>query len=105
MAVPEEKWWDAGTVAVVTGSNKGIGYAIAQRLAGAGMTVVMTARSGAGSGAGLAACGARVPAVQRAGSRVLLVAQQAAAAHQGPRAVPCRGAWDEGAAGGESPAR
>lgn len=37
-------WWSKDTVAVVTGSNKGIGYEIIRGLAGRGMTVVVTAR-------------------------------------------------------------
>ncbi|OAY71737.1 (+)-neomenthol dehydrogenase, partial [Ananas comosus] len=37
-------WWSKGTVAVVTGANKGIGFAIVKRLAELGLTVVLTAR-------------------------------------------------------------
>lgn len=33
MALATEKWWDANTVAVVTGSNKGIGFEAARMLA------------------------------------------------------------------------
>jgi NAD(P)-dependent dehydrogenase (short-subunit alcohol dehydrogenase family) len=40
-----EKWWDATTVAVVTGSNKGIGYEIARLLAEQGLKTVVTARN------------------------------------------------------------
>eukprot|EP00878_Enallax_costatus_P034292 GHUV01038015.1.p1 GENE.GHUV01038015.1~~GHUV01038015.1.p1 ORF type:complete len:125 (+),score=1.85 GHUV01038015.1:420-794(+) len=42
----DKKWWGRSTVAVVTGANKGIGYEIARLLAEAGMTVVVTSRSG-----------------------------------------------------------
>jgi 3-oxoacyl-ACP reductase-like protein len=39
-----QPWWNASTVAVVTGSNKGIGLEIARQLAVQGVTVVATAR-------------------------------------------------------------
>lgn len=39
-----QKWWTPDTVAVVTGSNKGIGLAIARGLAQAGLTTVLTSR-------------------------------------------------------------
>ncbi|KAK4776707.1 hypothetical protein SAY86_005395 [Trapa natans] len=39
-------WWSSDTVAVVTGANKGIGFAIVKRLAQLGLTVVLTARDG-----------------------------------------------------------
>nr|WOJ51802.1 short-chain dehydrogenase/reductase 2 [Phlegmariurus tetrastichus] len=38
------KWWSKDTIAVVTGSNKGLGHAIAKELAKQGVTVVLTAR-------------------------------------------------------------
>ncbi|KAG8369412.1 hypothetical protein BUALT_Bualt14G0008400 [Buddleja alternifolia] len=38
------KWWSTETVAIVTGANKGIGFAIVKRLAEVGLTVVLTAR-------------------------------------------------------------
>uniref|UniRef100_A0A7N0UIJ3 (+)-neomenthol dehydrogenase n=1 Tax=Kalanchoe fedtschenkoi TaxID=63787 RepID=A0A7N0UIJ3_KALFE len=39
------RWWSKDTVAVVTGANKGIGYAIVRRLAELGLTVILTARN------------------------------------------------------------
>ncbi|KAF5823136.1 putative (+)-neomenthol dehydrogenase [Helianthus annuus] len=38
------KWWSKDTVAIVTGANKGIGYALVKRFAKLGLTVVLTAR-------------------------------------------------------------
>lgn len=38
------RWWSEDTVAVVTGSNKGIGYEIVRVFAEKGLTVVLTAR-------------------------------------------------------------
>ncbi|GMJ08506.1 hypothetical protein like AT3G59710 [Hibiscus trionum] len=38
------RWWSGDTVAVVTGANKGIGFAVVKRFAELGLTVVLTAR-------------------------------------------------------------
>ncbi|KAK3015585.1 hypothetical protein RJ639_007394 [Escallonia herrerae] len=38
------RWWSKDTVAIVTGANKGIGYALVKRLARLGLTVILTAR-------------------------------------------------------------
>ncbi|KAJ0035690.1 hypothetical protein Pint_26169 [Pistacia integerrima] len=38
------KWWSKETVAIVTGANKGIGFAVVKRLAELGLTVILTAR-------------------------------------------------------------
>ncbi|XP_077229067.1 NAD(P)-binding Rossmann-fold superfamily protein [Tasmannia lanceolata] len=38
------RWWSKDTVVVVTGANKGIGFALAKRLAEGGLTVVLTSR-------------------------------------------------------------
>ncbi|GLT34956.1 hypothetical protein SLA2020_094430 [Shorea laevis] len=37
-------WWNKDTVVVVTGANKGIGFALVKRFAEVGLTVVLTAR-------------------------------------------------------------
>ncbi|GJM85484.1 hypothetical protein PR202_ga01936 [Eleusine coracana subsp. coracana] len=52
-------WWTAETVAVVTGANRGIGHALAARLAEEGLTVVLTARDEARGEAAAAALRAR----------------------------------------------
>ncbi|KAJ4814314.1 NAD(P)-binding Rossmann-fold superfamily protein [Rhynchospora pubera] len=41
---PAKRWWSKETVAVVTGANKGIGFAIVKKLAELGLTVILTAR-------------------------------------------------------------
>ncbi|KAK1413631.1 hypothetical protein QVD17_35407 [Tagetes erecta] len=38
------KWWSKDTIAIVTGANKGIGYALVKQFAKLGLTVVLTAR-------------------------------------------------------------
>ncbi|XP_010258458.1 PREDICTED: (+)-neomenthol dehydrogenase [Nelumbo nucifera] len=38
------RWWSEDTVAVVTGANKGIGFAMVKRLAEMGLTVILTSR-------------------------------------------------------------
>ncbi|KAI6696010.1 hypothetical protein NL676_023720 [Syzygium grande] len=38
------RWWSKETVAVVTGANKGIGFAVVKKLAQLGLTVILTAR-------------------------------------------------------------
>ncbi|XP_077212327.1 uncharacterized protein LOC143847398 [Tasmannia lanceolata] len=39
-----QRWWSSETIAVVTGSNRGIGYEIARQLAANGLTVILTSR-------------------------------------------------------------
>lgn len=38
------RWWSKNTVAIVTGANKGIGFALVRKLAQSELTVVLTAR-------------------------------------------------------------
>ncbi|PIN25426.1 Dehydrogenases with different specificities (related to short-chain alcohol dehydrogenases) [Handroanthus impetiginosus] len=42
---PISRWWSKETVAIVTGANKGIGFALVKQLAKLGLTVVLTARN------------------------------------------------------------
>ncbi|KAL1226355.1 Salutaridine reductase [Cardamine amara subsp. amara] len=42
---PINRWWSEETTAVVTGANKGIGFAVVKRLLELGLTVVLTARN------------------------------------------------------------
>ncbi|KAK1379396.1 (+)-neomenthol dehydrogenase [Heracleum sosnowskyi] len=44
---PSTRWWSKETVAIVTGANKGIGYAMVKRLSELGVTVILTARDNA----------------------------------------------------------
>ncbi|XP_057421915.1 (+)-neomenthol dehydrogenase [Lotus japonicus] len=44
-ALCSTKWWSTETVAVVTGGNRGIGFALVKRLAELGLNVVLTARN------------------------------------------------------------
>ncbi|MCO5592092.1 hypothetical protein L7F22_046087 [Adiantum nelumboides] len=39
------RWWTEGTIALVTGGNKGIGFEIVKKLAQQGLTVILTARN------------------------------------------------------------
>lgn len=41
------RWWSKETVAIVTGGNKGIGFALVKRMAELGLTVILTARDNA----------------------------------------------------------
>ncbi|KAJ1396469.1 Short-chain dehydrogenase/reductase SDR [Sesbania bispinosa] len=43
-ALCSTRWWSKETVAVVTGGNKGIGFALVKRFAELGLSVVLTAR-------------------------------------------------------------
>jgi NAD(P)-dependent dehydrogenase (short-subunit alcohol dehydrogenase family) len=68
MARTRERSWDvhrlpkrSGAVFVVTGGNAGIGYFIAEQLAGTGATVVIAARDAARADLAMTAIRARVP--------------------------------------------
>ncbi|XP_062221082.1 (+)-neomenthol dehydrogenase-like [Phragmites australis] len=56
---PHRAWWTGETVAVVTGANRGIGHALAARLAEQGLSVVLTARDETRGEAAAAALRAR----------------------------------------------
>ena len=45
MAFSSNKWWTKVDVAIVTGSNKGIGLEIAKNLSREGLTTIITARN------------------------------------------------------------
>ncbi|XP_058182604.1 (+)-neomenthol dehydrogenase isoform X2 [Rhododendron vialii] len=51
------RWWSKDTVAIVTGANKGIGFALVKRFAELGLSVILTARD---NGRGLEAVEALV---------------------------------------------
>ncbi|XP_012075413.1 (+)-neomenthol dehydrogenase [Jatropha curcas] len=38
------RWWSKDTIAIVTGANKGIGFALVKQFSGLGLTVILTAR-------------------------------------------------------------
>ncbi|XP_020173324.3 (+)-neomenthol dehydrogenase [Aegilops tauschii subsp. strangulata] len=62
---PHKAWWTGETVAVVTGANRGIGHALAARLAEHGLSVVLTARDEARGAAAAAELRARgLPSVR-----------------------------------------
>ncbi|XP_027120683.1 salutaridine reductase-like [Coffea arabica] len=46
-SIPTARWWSKDTVAIVTGANKGIGFALVKKLAELRLTVVLTARDNA----------------------------------------------------------
>ncbi|XP_022760977.1 (+)-neomenthol dehydrogenase [Durio zibethinus] len=43
-SLSKTRWWSRDTVAVVTGANRGIGFAVVKRFAELGLSVVLTAR-------------------------------------------------------------
>nr|XP_043611805.1 (+)-neomenthol dehydrogenase [Erigeron canadensis] len=43
-AARTSRWWSKDSIAIVTGANKGIGYALVKRFAELGLTVVLTSR-------------------------------------------------------------
>ncbi|KAI4369206.1 hypothetical protein MLD38_017678 [Melastoma candidum] len=42
---PPPRWWTKETIAIVTGANKGIGFALVKKLACLGITVILTCRN------------------------------------------------------------
>src|SRR2546430_17599928 len=71
----------AGKVALVTGGSRGIGAAIAQRLAAAGASVAVTYSTGADAAA------SGVTAIERAGGKAIAIQADAADAEAGKAAV------------------
>ncbi|CAL4886815.1 unnamed protein product [Urochloa decumbens] len=65
---PKAPWWTGETVAVVTGANRGIGLALAARLAEQGLSVVLTARDEARGEAAAAAIRAAITCRPAAGA-------------------------------------
>ncbi|CAN6245052.1 unnamed protein product [Urochloa humidicola] len=65
---PKAPWWTGETVAVVTGANRGIGLALAARLAEQGLSVVVTARDEARGEAAAAALRAGLRRQQQQGA-------------------------------------
>ncbi|MFJ4670502.1 SDR family NAD(P)-dependent oxidoreductase [Kitasatospora purpeofusca] len=70
-SVPQTPPWDVhrlpraeGKYFLVTGGNAGIGYFVAEQLAGTGATVVLGSRDPAKAGAAIASIGSRVPGAE-----------------------------------------